>query len=81
MGILSACIGTQPVGTLWIGFLAGGIAMTRAMAVNALFALGDAAGWPALSPAACRGGSSRGRSGAQGTARRPATASARRPGA
>ena len=40
MGILSACIGTQPVGTLWIGFLAGGIGVPAAMAVNALFALG-----------------------------------------
>jgi membrane protein implicated in regulation of membrane protease activity len=25
MGILSACIGTQPVGTLWLGLLATGI--------------------------------------------------------
>jgi MFS family permease len=40
MGILSACIGTQPVGTLWIGFLAGGIGVPAAMAANALFALG-----------------------------------------
>jgi len=40
MGILSACIGTQPVGTLWIGFLAGGIGVPAAMAANALLALG-----------------------------------------
>ena len=40
MGILSACIGTQPVGTLWIGFLAGGIGVPAAMAANALVALG-----------------------------------------
>ncbi len=34
MGILSACIGTQPLGTLWIGFLAGVAGAPVAMAVN-----------------------------------------------
>ena len=29
MGILSACIGTQPLGTLWLGFLATGSAWRR----------------------------------------------------
>ena len=35
MGILSACIGTQPLGTLWIGLLAAGIGVPVAMAANA----------------------------------------------
>jgi len=39
MGILSACIGTQPAGTLWIGFLATGIGVPAAMAINAIAAL------------------------------------------
>ena len=39
MGILSACIGTQPVGTLWIGLLAGGVGVPAAMAANGLVAL------------------------------------------
>jgi hypothetical protein len=39
MGILSACIGTQPVGTLFIGWLAAGIGVALAFAVNALLAL------------------------------------------
>ena len=39
MGILSACIGTQPVGTLWIGFLATGIGVPAAMALNGVVAL------------------------------------------
>jgi MFS family permease len=39
MGILSACIGTQPAGTLWIGFLATGIGVPAAMAINAVAAL------------------------------------------
>lgn len=39
MGILSACIGTQPAGTLWIGFLATGIGVPAAMAINAMAAL------------------------------------------
>lgn len=39
MGILSACIGTQPAGTLWIGFLAAGIGVPAAMALNAAVAL------------------------------------------
>lgn len=39
MGILSACIGTQPAGTLWIGFLATGIGVPAAMAINGLAAL------------------------------------------
>ena len=38
MGILSACIGTQPVGTLWVGFLASGIGVAPALAVNSLMA-------------------------------------------
>ena len=38
MGILSACIGTQPVGTLWVGFLASGIGVAPAIAVNSLMA-------------------------------------------
>ncbi|HEX7788882.1 MAG TPA: MFS transporter [Methylomirabilota bacterium] len=48
MGILSACIGTQPAGTLWIGFLSGGIGVPAAMAINgavALLAMVPAA-WP-----------------------------------
>jgi hypothetical protein len=40
MGILSACIGTQPAGTLWIGFLAGGIGCRRPWRSTA---------WPRLS--------------------------------
>jgi MFS family permease len=39
MGILSACIGTQPLGTLWIGVLASGIGVPAAMAGNAAVAL------------------------------------------
>jgi MFS family permease len=39
MGILSACIGTQPAGTLWIGFLATGIGVPAAMAINGMAAL------------------------------------------
>ena len=38
MGILSACIGTQPLGTLWLGFLATGIGVAPAIAVNSLMA-------------------------------------------
>jgi MFS family permease len=38
MGILSACIGTQPLGTLWLGFLATGIGVAPAMALNSLLA-------------------------------------------
>jgi len=34
MGILSACIGTQPIGTLWLGFLATTIGIAPAMGVN-----------------------------------------------
>jgi predicted MFS family arabinose efflux permease len=48
MGILSACIGTQPAGTLWIGFLAAGVGVPLAMALNggvALLAMLPAA-WP-----------------------------------
>jgi MFS family permease len=48
MGILSACIGTQPAGTLWIGFVAAGIGVPAAMALNggvALVAMVPAA-WP-----------------------------------
>jgi MFS family permease len=39
MGILSACIGTQPVGTLGIGLLAAAIGAPAAFAVNAVVAL------------------------------------------
>jgi MFS family permease len=39
MGILSACIGTQPLGTLWIGFLATSAGVPVAMAANSLLAL------------------------------------------
>jgi hypothetical protein len=39
MGILSACIGTQPVGTLAIGLLAASLGAPLAFAVNALVAL------------------------------------------
>ena len=38
MGILSACIGTQPLGTLWLGFIATGIGVAPAMAINSLLA-------------------------------------------
>ncbi len=40
MGILSACIGTQPVGTLLIGFLASGVGVRGAMAAHAVLAFG-----------------------------------------
>jgi len=39
MGILSACIGTQPLGTLWLGLLATGIGVAAAMALNSFLAL------------------------------------------
>jgi MFS family permease len=39
MGILSACIGTQPVGTLGIGLLAAAVGAPAAFAVNAVVAL------------------------------------------
>ena len=38
MGILSACIGTQPMGTLWLGFLATGIGVAPAIAADSLLA-------------------------------------------
>ena len=53
MGILSACIGTQPAGTLWIGFLSGGIGVPLAMAINGVAAL--LAMLPAAWPLARRG--------------------------
>ena len=53
MGILSACIGTQPAGTLWIGFLATGIGVPAAMALNGVVAL--VAMLPAAWPLARRG--------------------------
>jgi MFS family permease len=40
MGILSACIGTQPLGTLALGLLAGTIGAPSAFTVNAIVALG-----------------------------------------
>lgn len=39
MGILSACIGTQPLGTLWIGLLATTSGVPLAMAADAGLAL------------------------------------------
>ena len=39
MVILSACIGTQPLGTLTIGLLAGAVGAPQAFAINALVAL------------------------------------------
>jgi hypothetical protein len=39
MGILSACIGTQPVGTLALGLLASGMGVALAMALNNALAL------------------------------------------
>jgi MFS family permease len=39
MGILSACIGTQPLGTLAIGLLAGAAGVPAAFTVNAIAAL------------------------------------------
>jgi MFS family permease len=39
MGILSACIGTQPLGTLAIGLLAAAVGAPAAFAVNAVVAL------------------------------------------
>ncbi len=53
MSILSACIGTQPAGTLWIGFLSAGIGVPLAMALNGLVAL--LAMLPAAVPPARRG--------------------------
>jgi MFS family permease len=38
MGILSVCIGTYPLGALWIGFLAGQIGAAPAIALGALAA-------------------------------------------
>jgi len=40
MGILSACIGTQPFGTLWIGFLASRAGAPLATAASGALALG-----------------------------------------
>jgi MFS family permease len=53
MGILSACIGTQPAGTLWIGFLSAGLGVPVAMALNGAAAL--LAMLPAAWPLARRG--------------------------
>jgi len=53
MGILSACIGTQPAGTLWIGFLSAGIGVPAALALNGMVAL--LAMLPAAWPLARRG--------------------------
>jgi hypothetical protein len=38
MGILSACIGTQPLGSLWIGFLAARAGAPFATGLNAALA-------------------------------------------
>src|SRR5581483_203198 len=54
MGILSACIGTQPAGSLWIGFLAGRVGVAAAMALDGVVAL--LAMLPAAWPLARRGG-------------------------
>ena len=43
MGILSACIGTQPLGTLWLGLLATGIGVAPAIAANSLMGLASIA--------------------------------------
>jgi MFS family permease len=48
MGILSACIGTQPLGTLGLGILATAIGVAPAMGVNSLVALA------AIAPVALR---------------------------
>jgi predicted MFS family arabinose efflux permease len=40
MGILSACIGTQPAGTLWLGFFASQVGASVATALGAAAALG-----------------------------------------
>ena len=39
MGILSACIGTQPLGSLWIGFLASRTGAPFATGLNAALAV------------------------------------------
>ena len=39
MGILSACIGTQPIGTLFIGVMTASIGVSLAFTVNALLSL------------------------------------------
>jgi len=39
MGILSACIGTQPLGSLWIGFLASRVGAPLATGLNAALAV------------------------------------------
>jgi MFS family permease len=39
MGILSACIGTQPLGTLAIGLIAAAVGAPLAFTINALVAL------------------------------------------
>jgi hypothetical protein len=39
MGILSACIGTQPFGMLFIGFLTASVGVSLAFTVNALLSL------------------------------------------
>ena len=48
MGILSACIGTQPLGSLWIGLVATGFGAPAAMALNGAVALVAVApvAWP-----------------------------------
>jgi hypothetical protein len=54
MGILSACIGTQPLGTLWLGVLATAIGVAPAMGVNSLLAIAAIA--PVAVPLWRRGG-------------------------
>jgi hypothetical protein len=39
MGILSACIGTQPLGSLWIGFMASRVGAPFATGLNAALAV------------------------------------------
>jgi hypothetical protein len=39
MGLLSACMGIQPLGTLWLGMLATGIEVAPAIAASSLIAL------------------------------------------
>jgi hypothetical protein len=39
MGILSACIGTQPIGTLFIGVTTAALGVSLAFTLNAFLAL------------------------------------------
>jgi hypothetical protein len=39
MGILSACIGSQPLGSVWIGFVASNLGAPLATGLNAALAV------------------------------------------